>query len=107
MGQPGVAHRRAPGLYRRAFAHHHEPGGLDSQRPRAPLPRGMFLNVLAGLWFFSALFAYLSVKIVHLLDKIWHLFRAAPKASDPDAPELDLPVDPSRRYFFKTATAAA
>src|SRR5262249_44910635 len=38
MGQPGVAHRRAPGLYRRAFAHHHEPGGLDSQRPRAPAP---------------------------------------------------------------------
>ena len=71
------------------------------------LPRGTFLNVLAGLWFFSALFAYLSVKIVHLLDKVWHFFRAAPKANHPDAPELDLPVDPSRRYFFKTATAAA
>src|SRR5215470_5916637 len=71
------------------------------------LPRGTFLNVLAGLWFFSALFAYLSVKVVHVLDRIWHFLRPSPQATDPDAPELDLPTDPSRRYFFKTATAAA
>jgi len=80
------------------------------------IPRGTFLNVLAGLWIFSALFAYLSVKSVHLLDRLWHFFksyaqqsRAAHKPDhagqnpDEDAP----PIDPGRRYFFKTATAAA
>ena len=71
------------------------------------LPRGTFLNVFAGLWFFSALFAYLSVKVVHVLDRVWNFLRPSPKRNDPDAPELDLPADPARRYFFKTATAAA
>ncbi len=70
------------------------------------IPRGTFLNVLAGLWFFSALFAFLAVKCVHVLERAWGLFRArnrpAAKAGDDE-----LPVDPGRRYFFKTATAAA
>ena len=70
------------------------------------IPRGTFLNVLAGLWFFSALFAFLAVKCVHVLERAWRLFRArnrpAAKAGDDE-----LPVDPGRRYFFKTATAAA
>jgi uncharacterized protein len=69
------------------------------------IPRGTFLNVLGGLWFFSALFAFLAVKCVHVLERAWRLFRArnqpAAKAGD------ELPVDPGRRYFFKTATAAA
>jgi uncharacterized protein len=71
------------------------------------LPRGTFLNVLAGLWFFSALFAYLSVKIVHVIDRVWQFLRSSPRFNDPEAANLDLPVDPGRRYFFKTATAAA
>jgi uncharacterized protein len=71
------------------------------------LPRGTFLNVLAGLWFFSALFAYLSVKIVHVIDGVWQFLRPAPRFNDPEAANLDLPLDPGRRYFFKTATAAA
>jgi uncharacterized protein len=70
------------------------------------IPRGTFLNVLAGLWFFSALFAFLAVKCVHVLERAWRLFtarnRPAAKAGDDE-----LPVDPGRRYFFKTATAAA
>ena len=69
------------------------------------LPRGTFLNVLAGLWFFSALFAYLAVKAVHALDRIWRFVRPSPKTAN--ASDLDLPRDPGRRYFFKTATAAA
>jgi uncharacterized protein len=70
------------------------------------LPRGTFLNVLAGLWFFSALFAYLAVKCVHGLDRVWQIFktRNQPTAA-PDDDEV--PADPGRRYFFKTATAAA
>jgi predicted MPP superfamily phosphohydrolase len=71
------------------------------------LPRGTFLNVLAGLWFFSALFAYLAVKVVHGLDRVWHFVRPSRKSTGLSTPDLDLPTDPGRRYFFKTATAAA
>jgi uncharacterized protein len=70
------------------------------------IPRGTFLNVLAGLWFFSALFAFLAVKCVHGLERIWRFFKARNQpAAAPGGDEL--PVDPGRRYFFKTATAAA
>jgi uncharacterized protein len=79
------------------------------------LPRGTFFNVLAGLWFFSALFAFLSVKCVHGIDRLWAFCKrcrivASPSGAliSPVSPaELDQPADPGRRYFFKTATAAA
>ena len=70
------------------------------------LPRGTFLNVLAGLWFFSALFGYLAVQCVHSLERIWRFFKARHQ-STPAPSEADLPADPGRRYFFRTATAAA
>jgi len=83
------------------------------------------ITVFAGLWFFSALFAYFAVKLVYGLDRVWAWLRAAyqlktnpstslvsaspatavPYSSSPAAAEL-IP-DPSRRYFFKTATALA
>jgi predicted MPP superfamily phosphohydrolase len=83
------------------------------------------ITVFAGLWFFSALFAYFAVKLVRGIDRIWAWLRAAfqlktnpsaarvssrplaavPYSSSPAAAEL-IP-DPSRRYFFKTATALA
>jgi uncharacterized protein len=82
------------------------------------------ISVFAGLWFFSALFAYLAVKLVRGIDKIWAWLRAAyhlrtnpsalhstspaagaPYSSTPAAAELI--SNPSRRYFFKTATALA
>jgi uncharacterized protein len=70
------------------------------------IPRGTFLNVLAGLWFFSAVFAYLAVKFVHGLERGWRFFKARNRsAAQPGDDEL--PIDPGRRYFFKTATAAA
>lgn len=70
------------------------------------IPRGTFLNVLAGLWFFSALFAYLAVKCVHGLDRVWRFFKARNQPASAPGDE-ELPIDPGRRYFFKTATAAA
>jgi uncharacterized protein len=70
------------------------------------IPRGTFLNVLAGLWFFSALFAYLAVKCVHALDRVWRFFHARNQPA-PAPGDDELPIDPGRRYFFKTATAAA
>jgi uncharacterized protein len=83
------------------------------------------ITVFAGLWFFSALFAYLAVKLVRGIDKVWAWLRAAYRlktnpapsqmASTPvaGAPYSSTPVaaelisNPSRRYFFKTATALA
>ena len=79
------------------------------------LPRGTFFNILAGLWFFSALFAFLAVKSVHGIDRLWAFSKRLRMAASPSRPlnppatsgELDQPADPGRRYFFKTATAAA
>ena len=70
------------------------------------IPRGTFLNVLAGLWFFSALFAYLAVKCVHGLDGVWRFCKTRNRFVRAPGKQ-DLPLDPGRRYFFKTATAAA
>lgn len=95
------------------------------------VPTGNMVTVFAGLWFFSALFAYLAVKAVRAIDRIWGWLHAAyrlktnrapsqvsaaramaqtpamtaPGASAPAVAEL-IP-NPSRRYFFKTATALA
>ena len=90
------------------------------------IPRASMIAVFAGLWFFSALFGYIAVKLVSGIDKIWSWLRAAyrlktnPKPSrvatpfdhhrrrTPHAPAaVELIPDPSRRYFFKTATALA
>jgi predicted MPP superfamily phosphohydrolase len=76
------------------------------------IPRGTMITALAGLWYFSGLFSYLAVKFVHGFDGIWRLAKrivpwriTSNKPAVTDAPEV-LP-DPSRRYFFKTATAVA
>jgi hypothetical protein len=76
------------------------------------------ISVITGLWFFSALFAYLSVKAVHGLERVWRLLHTAsvkhapapPQAAAQPATALELAEtvpDPSRRYFFRAATAAA
>jgi predicted MPP superfamily phosphohydrolase len=92
--------------------------GSFSLGQRRIVPQPSMVSVLMGLWFFSALFAYLAVKAVHGLERVWRLLHAAaakeapvtPGASSqalatPDAPETV--ADPGRRYFFRAATAAA
>jgi uncharacterized protein len=89
------------------------------------IPRASMIMVFAGLWFFSALFGYIAVKLVSVIDQIWSWLRAAyrlktnppppqvaalpiggaPYSSAPAAAELI--ANPSRRYFFRTATALA
>jgi predicted MPP superfamily phosphohydrolase len=78
--------------------------------------RSSMVSVFAGLWFFSALFAYIAVKVVHGLERFWHLLHTAAAknspAQHPSAPasthELaETVADPGRRYFFRAATAAA
>ncbi len=78
------------------------------------LPRATAITSLAAMWFLSALFAYLAIKATHALDYAWRWLRvrahhaapSSPPASDA-APSVELLNDPSRRYFFKTATALA
>ena len=85
------------------------------------------VTVFAGLWFSSALFAYVAVKLVRGIDKTWAWVRSAYRlkrnshpavsalntrpsskgASAAISPSAELISNPSRRYFFKTATALA
>jgi predicted MPP superfamily phosphohydrolase len=88
------------------------------------IPRGTILSAVVGLWFFSTVFAYLAVKMVRGLDFLWTRLKlgkhplpseppAAVTATATGAASLDTPatverlIDPSRRYFFRTVTAAA
>jgi predicted MPP superfamily phosphohydrolase len=84
------------------------------------IPRGTLITALAGLWFFSALFGFLAVILVRGLDRLWTLLRrsvrstpaslrpvhAAPTAARSHG-SVELLRNPSRRYFFKSATAVA
>ena len=74
------------------------------------------LTMVTGLWFFSALFAYLAVKTVHGLERVWHLLHAAaakntlepqPGVAGSSNIVAETVADPGRRYFFRAATAAA
>src|SRR5713226_8992505 len=78
------------------------------------IPRGTMITALAGLWFSSAMFAYLAMKLIGGLDRVWSFFKRkrSPGAKSSVSMEaavrgVELLVDPSRRYFFKTATAVA
>ncbi|HEY6946753.1 MAG TPA: metallophosphoesterase [Candidatus Acidoferrum sp.] len=77
-----------------------------------------WITVMTGLWFFSALFSYLSVKVVHGLERLWRWFHASALKSAPTASQhavhrataletSESVPDPGRRYFFRAATAAA
>jgi predicted MPP superfamily phosphohydrolase len=90
------------------------------------IPRESLITIFSGLWFTSALFAFLAVKSVRVVDYAWSVGRrlifhggavdkqrATPKAeSTPSSPMashavVDAPRDPSRRYLFRAATMAA
>jgi uncharacterized protein len=77
------------------------------------IPHARFLPPFVGLWFLCAFLGFLAVKSVRIFDVTWRWAkrRLAPAASEPQAGSqllvVDAPQDPSRRYFFKTATAAA
>src|SRR3989440_2032492 len=73
------------------------------------------VTVIGGLWFFSALFAYIAVKAVHGLERLWRWLHAAtakkstpnPLAAESASAAAETVADPGRRYFFRAATAAA
>src|SRR5207245_11644940 len=83
---------------------------------RASFPRhSSIVTVIVGLWFFSALFAYIAVKAVHGLERLWRWLHAAtakkstpnPLAAESASAAAETVADPGRRYFFRAATAAA
>jgi hypothetical protein len=82
------------------------------------IPRGTLVSVLVGLWFFSAVFGFVAVKLVRGVDLLWSRIRkgmrpqTAAVAARPDlslarAASVEQLRDPGRRYFFRAATAAA
>jgi hypothetical protein len=97
------------------------------------IPSSNLVTVFAGLWFSSALFAYFAVKIVRLVERAWNLLRRKGSSSSVAAVEgsgtharaeqsqsgrarsssetsqaaVEMVPDPSRRYFFRTASAVA
>jgi uncharacterized protein len=82
------------------------------------IPRGTILPALVGLWFFSAVFGFVAVKLVRGLDLLWTRIRSSrrvqlatattqPGGSLASAASVEQLRDPGRRYFFRAATAAA
>jgi len=76
------------------------------------LPARSGLTAFAGLWFASALAAYLCVKLVHAIEWAWHRVHKAvpahfPKTSAHTTALQDFVPDPSRRTFFRTASVVA
>ena len=94
------------------------------------IPDDNLITVFAGLWFSSAIFAYLALKIVRAVDRLWSWFRGCylrnssaakirqrhlgASAAERSAPAsagsseaIELLPNPSRRYFFRTASALA
>jgi predicted MPP superfamily phosphohydrolase len=70
------------------------------------------IATFAGLWFFSALAAYLCVKLVHSIEWAWHRWHKpvsaqTNKLSSRPALREDHVPDPSRRTFFRTASVVA
>src|SRR5260370_34151412 len=97
------------------------------------IPNDNFITVFAGLWFSSALFAFFAVKLVRLVERLWTALHrrvssssistaeragtaaqvpqnqsggSRPPSEDSPAP-VELVPDPSRRYFFPSASAVA
>jgi predicted MPP superfamily phosphohydrolase len=79
------------------------------------IPRGNIFPAFVGMWFTCAFFGFLAVKFVHGFDRVWGFLRRFSKERSSEEKSLgnaaaaatEILPDPSRRHFFKTATAAA
>ena len=76
------------------------------------LPEHSPLSAFAGLWFASALAAYVGVKGVHTVEWIWHRWLRPAHPVTGTGPTRsaftgDFVPDPSRRTFFRTASMVA
>jgi uncharacterized protein len=99
--------------------------GMRMGRKGHLVPRDAMVTIMAGLWFSSALFSFLAVEAVHGIERVWRWARRA-FAEKGDAAKIahtrrigdggtepvpsravERLVDPSRRYFFRTASMLA
>ena len=79
------------------------------------IPRGNIFPSFVGMWFTCALFGFLAVKLVRGLEISWKwaAVRVKARSKTEGLPKhvkierVELLADPSRRHFFKAATAAA
>jgi predicted MPP superfamily phosphohydrolase len=83
------------------------------------VPNSNMITVFAGLWFSSAVFAYLAVKAVRGLERVWTWLGKMRRANRVERAQsgshaapvppaaVEMLSDPSRRYFFRAATALA
>jgi uncharacterized protein len=90
------------------------------------VPNDNMITVFAGLWFSSAVFAFLAVKLVRGFERVWtslqkasrakraaqaqnarHAALLSPAASTASPASVEMVPDPSRRYFFRAATVLA
>ena len=92
------------------------------------IPSDRLIEIFAGLWLTSALLAYCALKVVRGIDRLWASLRSAARRNSAPGPSsspapvtakvpasetrtppaaAELLPDPSRRYFFRTASALA
>jgi len=96
--------------------------GFRMGRRAHMIPRDNLVEIFTGLWFTSALLSYIGVKAVRGIDRLWTSLRSAVRRNSAPAPvtanvpasetrtpaaAAELLPDPSRRYFFRTASALA
>src|SRR5262249_7233827 len=79
------------------------------------IPSGQIFPLFVGMWFTCAFFGFLCVKLVRGIDLAWRSIaravRERRKAKEAEQSRtqacVELLADPSRRHFFKAATAVA
>lgn len=79
------------------------------------IPRGQIFPLFIGMWFTCAFFGFLGVRLVRGVEFVWRLaaraIRERRKAKEILRPAplggAEILADPSRRHFFKAATAVA
>lgn len=89
-------------------------GGFRMGRHGHLKQRDAALAIFSGLWLSSAFFAFLFVEVVHGVERVWNWLRRDSRAkpgtiaalsSSPSS--VERVADPSRRYFFRTASVLA
>lgn len=79
------------------------------------IPRGQIFPLFIGMWFTSAFFGFIAVKLVRGLELLWRWgvqrvrarLRERAAAKETPVGGMEILADPGRRHFFKTATAVA
>ncbi len=79
------------------------------------IPRGNIFPSFVGMWFTCAFFGFLAVKSVRGFEILWRWAAGRVRARSKKEVSItsaaparaEILADPSRRHFFKTATAAA